>query len=244
MEPTRKTDTQDLGQLIRQLSDRKITQERFSITMPLDELVRVLTAAYIAEVSRRGFQAVIDADARARIRSVASWLCNPHGKCGLMLQGVYGNGKTTMLYAVCSVIEYLFHSDLVSRQAIVRVIDAKELVRIGSDKDRAAEYRSLVNAPMLAIDDIGTEPAEVLIYGMVHTPVRDLLEERYKQQLLTIVSTNLLETPDKKLISGHYGPRVRDRLQEMMHIVVFNTPSYRGKLQELHDSPVTQASQV
>lgn len=239
MTPIHKTDDQDLGQLIQAFSSLKIIPERFSISMPVHELERVLTAAYITEVAARGFQPLIDSEAAMRINSVARWLADPRGKCGLMLQGLYGNGKSTMLQAVCAVIELLFHSLRSNERLKVRIVDAKEIARVGSDRDKRAEFMSLLTEPILAIDDLGDEPAEILVYGMLYTPVRDLLEYRYKAQLLTIVSTNLLETVDNPMISSHYGPRVLDRLREMMHIVVFNTPSYRNRLDILQlDCPV------
>ena len=44
---------------------------------------------------------------------------------------------------------------------------------------------------MLAIDDLGTEPVEVMDYGNIITPVINLLTKRYEAHLFTIVTTNL-----------------------------------------------------
>ena len=76
---------------------------------------------------------------------------------------------------------------------------------------------------MLAIDDLGTEPAEVLSYGNVLSPVIDLLSRRYDDQLFTIVTTNL--TP--KQIREHYGERMADRFNEMFERIIFDNPTYR-----------------
>ena len=65
---------------------------------------------------------------------------------------------------------------------------------------------------MLGIDDLGTEPSEVLDYGNVYTPVIDLLTKRYEEQLFTVITTNL--TPQQ--IREHYGDRIADRLNEMV----------------------------
>ena len=48
---------------------------------------------------------------------------------------------------------------------------------------------------VLGLDDLGTEPSEVLDYGNVYTPVIDLLTKRYEEQLFTIITTNL--TPQR-----------------------------------------------
>lgn len=76
---------------------------------------------------------------------------------------------------------------------------------------------------MLGIDDLGTEPSEVLDYGNIYTPVIDLLTKRYEEQLFTIITINL--TPQQ--IRGHYGDRIADRLNEMVKKIVFNNCTYR-----------------
>ena len=76
---------------------------------------------------------------------------------------------------------------------------------------------------MLGIDDLGTEPSEVLDYGNIYTPVIDLLTKRYEEQLFTIITTNL--TPQQ--IRGHYDDRIADRLNEMIKKIVFNNCTYR-----------------
>lgn len=76
---------------------------------------------------------------------------------------------------------------------------------------------------MLAIDDLGTEPVEVLEYGNRLNPVIDLLYKRYDEQLFTIITTNL--TP--KEIRERYGERIADRLNEMAFRIVFDNETYR-----------------
>ena len=80
---------------------------------------------------------------------------------------------------------------------------------------------------MLAIDDVGTEPAEVLHFGNAITPITDLLSIRYDEQLFTIVSSNL--TPSQ--VRQKYGERIADRLNEMAKTVVFQNVSYRNQFE-------------
>lgn len=61
---------------------------------------------------------------------------------------------------------------------------------------------------MLAIDDLDTEPVEVMDYGNIITPVINLLTKRYEAHLFTIVTTNLYP----KEIHKRYGDRIADRL--------------------------------
>ena len=85
------------------------------------------------------------------------------------------------------------------------------------------KIRNLRSRSMLAIDDLGKEPAEVLSFGNVLSPVVDLLEYRYQHQLFTAITTNLVpnELQDK------YGVRIADRFNEMLHPIVFQDVSYR-----------------
>ena len=74
----------------------------------------------------------------------------------------------------------------------VVITDAKAIAEIGADDRRRNQYQRLKSAPLMIIDELGEEPPEVVVYGRVLTPVRDLLEERYRRQQITIVATNLV----------------------------------------------------
>ena len=76
----------------------------------------------------------------------------------------------------------------------------------------------------LTIDDLGTEPREIIEYGNVLSPIIDLISYRYEHQLPTIITSNL--TPQQ--ISEVYGKRIGDRLKETTEIVPFLNCSYRG----------------
>lgn len=83
---------------------------------------------------------------------------------------------------------------------------------------------------MLAIDDLGTEPTEVLDYGNVLSPVIDVIEHRYNKQLFTFITTNLVaNSEDEKIttIRKKYGVRIADRFNEMLHVIIFKDISYR-----------------
>lgn len=200
--------------------------------MEENKLAWTLYAYYHTEVTRRGGIPNINEEQKQCIGEAAKWLRDPTGQPGLMLQGLYGNGKTTLMKAIVALINDLYDSCLTSEKYSVKTIDAKEIVRIGisnSDKQRE-EFKRLCWEPLLAIDDLGEEPAEIVSYGMIYTPVKDLLLERYKRQAFTIVTTNLVNVPgdeEKQELTDHYGKRVVDRFREMMKIIVFKNPSYR-----------------
>lgn len=229
MIPNRQIDTQSVEELIQLLGARKITPTRFNIDMTREQLANALYATYIVEVRARRGNMILDKDTRQHISDAADWLRDPDGKTGLMMTGLYGNGKTTLMMAMCNLINWLFASSLSSERKTIRVVKAKEIAWMAIDKDRRTAFEKMYTEEMLAIDEVGEEPAEIVNYGMVFTPIRDLLEERYARQKLTIIATNLVQSDKKQLyqISEHYGERVVDRMREMMKIIPFHNPSYR-----------------
>lgn len=208
---------------------RKIIPTRFSIDLPFDQLKDALYAAYVAEVKLRHREMVLDDDTKDHIRVAAEWLGDSNGKFGFMMTGLYGNGKTTLMLAMCNLINFLFDSAVSTERKSIRVIKAKDIARMSIDSNLRSSYENLYYEDMLAIDEVGEEPAELIHYGMVYTPIRDLLEERYARQKLTIITTNLVQNEKKQLcqIKDHYGERVVDRLREMMKILPFHNGSYR-----------------
>jgi len=185
----------------------------------------------------RGYKEVVDDDMKNHIKVASEWLSNPHEKLGFMMTGLYGNGKTTLMKAMCSLINYLYDAALSTEKRCIKIYKAKDIARMAVDKDRRSSYEALYYEDMIAIDDIGEEPAEIISYGMIYTPIRDLLEERYNNQKLTIITTNLVQNREKKIfqIQEHYGERVVDRFREMMKILPFQNTSYRGSLTKESD---------
>lgn len=71
---------------------------------------------------------------------------------------------------------------------------------------------------------MGKEPTEQMQFGNVISPVVELLEYRYAQQLFTAITTNL----SPREIRDKYGNRVADRFNEQMHVITFQDHSYRS----------------
>lgn len=217
--------------LKQQLLRRKITKVRFRIPLSEERTERLLIAAYSAEVEYRQEKFSPDEPTQKNIKRVSMALTESKPKFGLLLCGVPGNGKTTMVYALQNTINYLSDNHVFDsmyqyedeRNAVgLPIIDARKVVE--SSKNYQG-FVALKRKPFLAVEDIGREPTEVLEYGNVLNPVIDLLEYRYANQLFTVVSTNL--TP--KQVREKYGNRIADRFNEMMSVVIFGNNSYRGK---------------
>ena len=98
---------------------------------------------------------------------------------------------------------------------------AKDIVTLYRTNFKA--WRDLANCTMLAIDDLGCEPTEIMDFGNVSNPIIDLLSIRYEEQLFTIISTNFKASD----IRTKYGDRIADRLNEMVERIYFDNDSYR-----------------
>lgn len=188
--------------------------------MSKEQAVDSLLAAYQAEVVYRKRQFIMDDSTMKNIEGLASFLTDSGSKFGIMFSGVCGNGKTTLLYAFQTLLNYLNDRGLLGKDAGCSIVDAKEVAYYAKDVQR---FRNLKDKEMIAIEDMGREPVEVLEYGNVLNPVIDLLEYRYNKQLFTIITTNLVP----KQIREKYGNRIADRFNEMFEKVIFANETYR-----------------
>ncbi len=188
--------------------------------MTKEQAVDSLTAAYRAEVEYRRRTFEDDEATRANIGQFAAFLTSDRSKFGVMFSGVCGNGKTTLLYAFQTLLNYLSDSGMFDEHTGITVIDAKEVILYAKDVKR---FRELKERPRIAIEDMGREAVEVLDYGNVLNPVIDLLEYRYNEQLFTVITTNLVP----KEIRERYGSRIADRFNEMFDKVIFGNETYR-----------------
>ena len=208
------------------LLQQKISRPRFRWNMTLDQAIDILTAAYKSEVEYRQMQYRDDACVRSNIERLAKYLTAKKPKFGVMFCGTCGNGKSTLMYAFASVLNYLNRTDVFDeekrngRKVALSIVDAKEVQNYAKD---VSAFRELKGRYMLAIEDMGREATEVLDFGNVLNPVIDLLEYRYNMQGFTLVTTNLTG----KEIREKYGNRIADRLNEMMEVIIFENDTYR-----------------
>lgn len=233
MKITGQIDFQHAGALSRALKAGKISRERFSLEIGLRDAFQAVCTAWKVEVESRGASFIFSEDVRKQASAVAEWLVNPNGSPFLMLCGLCGNGKTSLALALRRLIEYLTEKELGYRRGkYVRVATAKEIAdpmksgAYGHQRDSSSQPRiAFANEEMLIVDDLGEEPRDVMVYGMVHTPLIDLISERYASRRFTIFTTNL----DTDQIREKYGARIYDRLKECCTSIVFSNDSYRGR---------------
>lgn len=203
--------------------------ERFSLGISEKDAANGLYASVKAEVEYYGGSFVLDEDTRDHILEAARWLIDPNSTRGLLLCGMYGNGKTTLANAISRLIGVVTeHENGYSKREYMPIYKAKDICRMCAASEKFKEqydrYNSLFKEPMMIIDDFGEEPTEVMVYGMVHTPLIDIINERYASRLMTIITTNL----DAEQLRAKYGARTYDRLREMLTSITFKNESYRG----------------
>ena len=202
----------DVEELKKSLLQRRPMKVRFKMPMLEEDAYACLLAATENEVVFRRRTFCFNEYLERQISS----------HFGMMLCGGCGNGKSTMLKAFQQLLNSL-HIPKPDNDGTygIQIVDAKYIAHLCKNNHEA--YRKLISVDMLGIDDLGTEPSEVMDYGNVYTPVIDLLTKRYEEQLFTIITTNL--TPQQ--IRDHYGDRIADRLNEMVQKIVFSNGTYR-----------------
>ena len=212
----------DVEVLKKSLLQRRSTKARFKLPMSEEDAYACLLAATETEVVFRHRTFCTNEDLENQLHEMTHWLTSPSSHFGILLCGGCGNGKSTMLKAFQQLLNSL-HIPKPDNDGTygIQIVDAKYIAHLCKNNHEA--YRKLISVDMLGIDDLGTEPSEVMDYGNVYTPVIDLLTKRYEEQLFTIITTNL--TPQQ--IRDHYGDRIADRLNEMVQKIVFSNGTYR-----------------
>ena len=197
------------------LTRSKTTKDLFRWQVTPEDAFMMMKAAYEREVEVRGMDCRITEEIAGYLSQVAGMMTSKSSKCGILLCGNCGNGKTTTMNAFLSVSKYLNTQHL-----LIESTTARRISQIAKSEDLMNQAK---RAAVLCIDDIGLEPTEVLDYGNAINPVIEIIEHRYRQQLFTFITTNL--TPQQ--IREKYGDRVADRFNEIMRCIVYKNSTFR-----------------
>ncbi len=127
----------------------------------------------------------------------------PHNEReNIVFMGPGGVGKTFLLNAVFARIVERGHSGI--RVTAYRMLEAMRKKHMGAEAD-AESFEAMIAAPILLIDDLGTEP---MLRNVTVEYLFTLLNERCARRAHTVVATNL--SPAQ--IRERYGERVSSRL--------------------------------
>lgn len=210
----------DVADLISHLERSRTTTPRFRWDLPAKDAFYLLEAAYKVQVTQRGRTYEDDRDTKMCLWQLVQWCVNPGYKTGAVLCGTFGNGKTTTLYALQQATNTLIDAGYCNKDMGIQIIDACDLLQIAKDYKA---YKAKREYPVLAIEDMGREPTEVMEYGNRLSPIIDLLEFRYAHQLPTFITTNLAPADFGK----KYDERIASRFREAMTIIVYPNNTYR-----------------
>lgn len=141
----------------------------------------------------------------------------PHNEReNIVFTGPGGVGKTFLLNAVFARVVERGHSGI--RVTAYRMLEGMRKKHMGSEAD-AESFEAMIAAPILLIDDLGTEP---MLRNVTVEYLFTLLNERCAQRLHTVIATNL--SPNQ--IKERYGERVASRLLDTSRCALI---AMRGK---------------
>ena len=150
-----------------QMFARQLTTiQRFKLDLPENEAIKILTAAYKAQVENRHCQFLEDDDIIRAIEFTASWLTLENKKPGLYFTGFCGTGKTTMIKAIKMVVDWYYSNTRF--KPTMTIIKATDLASMALNNNY--EFKLLAKRTLLAIDDLGQEPAVISNYANVTKP--------------------------------------------------------------------------
>lgn len=212
-------------------------KRRFRLPYTKEQVYSMLLAGCKAEVKMREREFYPTQSFCRNVDQVAECLTSDCSKFGLFLCGYAGTGKTTIIKAMQSLIEYMRYDEPSGKSSKhfetgFSFVTAKNLLRLSKQfnnptKDNVedvADYRRILRREILAIDDMGEEAAESMSYGEIITTVSDVISYRYEHRLFTAITSNLQPSE----VEARYGGRISDRFREMMQIITFNEQSFRA----------------
>jgi DNA replication protein DnaC len=210
----------DVAALISRLESSRTITPRFKWNLTANDASLLLEAAYKVQVTQRGRIYEDDHGIKMCLQQLAEWCVNPGYKTGAALCGTFGDGKTNTLYALQQATNTLIDAGLCHKDMGIQIVDACDLLQIAKDYKA---YKAKREYPVLAIDDIGREPVEIMEYGNRLSPIIDLLEFRYAYRLPTFITTNL--SPEE--FGPKYDERIASRFRETMIHIAYPQKSYR-----------------
>lgn len=152
-------------------------------------------------------------------------------KKGLLISGNMGTGKTLSM----QIMQRLFGMKIVSCRHLVREflqskvhgMDVLDLYGRESFHKNGHGNKDIHKPIHICFDDLGLEEVNAQMYGNKQNILAEVLLDRYetfgRYGMKTYATTNLKAAALEEL----YGPRVRDRMREMMNYVQLEGDSKR-----------------
>ena len=147
------------------------------------------------------------------IKRVANWLLNGK-KTSLLIVGGIGCGKSVFAMALAKTIA-------ARNERCPYFIPMDWVVKVTKQDDEVPE--NVYANKLIVLDDVGTEPLEVNVWGNRIELFNEIIYARYARRQPTIITTNL----HLDAMRDKYGERVMSRLNEMCDLLVFKGKDLR-----------------
>lgn len=152
---------------------------------------------------------------------------------GFCLYGQCGTGKTMLACAILQELLGKVQGRYVPMWDVLRAIRKADAFKADED-----EYKALLNAPLLVIDEIGVQNGS----SFEESQLMSLLDVRYSKHLPTIYVTNLLPDvkPDTKesnpnTLKAKLGERIFNRIYGSSVFLYFKGESQRRRIMSIEE---------
>ena len=193
-----------------------------------EQLFNRLGWQYVREVEKKDCKFVKTDNLRNQLANMVRLITN-NQRWGLYIRGFVGNGKTTAVNALKNTINILIDEHYFKQSEIfdwdwMRVVNAREMVNMYIRNNDEMQFKAVKESRWLVVDDIGTDPAEIMLYGTKFYPFVELMDYRYERRLPTVIVSNLKES---ELKAKYNDERFSDRFNEMFNATTFRDNSFR-----------------
>lgn len=146
------------------------------------------------------------------IETLARWVVSG-AKTSLLISGSVGSGKTVLAKAL--------GRTLAVRNSCPYFVAMTRLAALTRKYEEVPAF--VYEDRILILDDVGTEPSEVQMYGNRYELFNEIIYARYAAHLPTVMTTNL----NGEGIARKYGPRIDSRLKEMCDMLILTGKDLR-----------------
>lgn len=180
--------------------------ERFSLPATEEEAHLSFLAAVEGEVRNRRQEFKLTPHVELQVRRMAQWLIDDNSTVGMILCGGTGTGKTTFLKALQQLLNHLdLKSERFQGPWKLTIVDAVELVDLSIENPK--KFETLCFCPMLAIDDLGTEPLDIPVIRYLEIISRPLFNS-------SAIGSSSINREHEVGQSSRSWNRVDDRIEE------------------------------
>lgn len=218
--------------LIREQKFYRLQREAYLLKLNQVETYVTKTAEEYFQVFKENYKFHDEAHER-RIKQLCCYFANDqrfNGDLtkGLLLMGVIGNGKTTLMKLFSSNQNHSFRA--------VSMLDISFDYKNSGEaavKEYYTNYKRSANIfggteYGFCFDDLGTEECPARHFGESKNIFAEIIQTRYNNRHTTpFNSTHATTNKNEADLLELYGNRVYDRMKEMFNVFVFDNPSFR-----------------